>query len=284
LKKTILISLEGGCGNQLFQFFAGLYLARREGVPLRVDVGNILGNRHDGYSIAENQFLLNLPQVEFFKSSKSPSFWSKAMEMGGLRFRAEGVGFPENFAEMKKAHEITGYFQTTYFFRELVREGLINPDEFKESLSSIYWERSEIQPPDAPAAIFHIRRGDFANLKKTIGMLSAEYFFKLSTHPAILDKKIYLISNILQKELSNTVRSKFDFEFINSEDWHPLGVISFISQFEFIGIANSTLSWWGGYLQESGKVVAPQPWFAGIPSPKLFIPEAWELQSSIWER
>ena len=59
------VDLEGGCGNQLFQFFAAYSISRSKDVILVVNTFKVNQNRHKGFSISQSSYLRNLNGVRF---------------------------------------------------------------------------------------------------------------------------------------------------------------------------------------------------------------------------
>jgi hypothetical protein len=47
-------------------------------------------------------------------------------------------------------------------------------------------------------------------------------------------------------------------------------------------IANSSFSWWAATLSGSRSVVAPYPWFKGIPEPSEMVNPNWTREDSVW--
>jgi len=49
-------------------------------------------------------------------------------------------------------------------------------------------------------------------------------------------------------------------------------------------LANSSFSWWAGFLRitHASVVVAPKPWFRNIPVSQDLVPRDWITQDSEW--
>lgn len=61
------------------------------------------------------------------------------------------------------------------------------------------------------------------------------------------------------------------------EQLNPYEVLDLMRLASGYIIANSTFSWWAAYLSQCDNpiVIAPNPWFKGMPSPRHLIPQNW---------
>lgn len=282
LNNSITVELEGGCGNQLFQFFAGLHLAHSTGSPLKADFSNVSGNRHQGYCISESQYLSNLQGVSFFKAPKQNVLKKYLKKSTRKNFRADGIGFPKNFASMAKAKSIAGYFQTDFFIQQLINNQTINLELFQKSLWYSLHAALKKEINYENSTVIHIRGGDYQKQKNTIGMLSNSYYLAANLQLNKPSWTTYIVSDESEESISKRIGDIFPYKYLDTNKLHPLEVIALISKFQNIVISNSTLSWWGAFLQESGSVIAPDKWFSGLESPEMFIPSGWIKVSSAW--
>lgn len=283
MKRDITINLEGGCGNQLFQFFGALHIARSQNYRLIVDVSKVNGNRHKGYCIADSKYLNELPDVEFSQLERNSHLLNKIRRISGHQVIAKGVGYPENIASLRKAKELFGYFQTYRFVDDLRSELGWSETEFKQDLNGFLNEYPLDKLIDGDSSLIHIRGGDFHSMANTIGVLSADYFERSLGRFNPRPSKIFVISDESSDLIAKKLGNKFDYQYLPTEDIHPLGIISLISSFERIVVSNSTLSWWGAKLQEKGEIVAPTKWFKELDSPVDLLPSEWHTQDSIWQ-
>jgi hypothetical protein len=115
----ITINLEGGIGNQLFQYAAGLALASSRGCNLIVNTSRIQNNRHGGQCITD--FIL--PETcEIDAKGNSPTFDNRVSR--AIRFRlhprftsfkayfSTEAGFDEKLLDVSLGSQVNGYFQT----------------------------------------------------------------------------------------------------------------------------------------------------------------------------
>ena len=283
MTSKLTVQLEGGCGNQLFQFFAGLYLAQKTGKHLYVDIRQIKNNRHAGHGIFDKRYFNDLDQVNFISEAERGKFRKKSRKLLGKDFRAHGVGFPRNFASMSKAELITGYFQTYFFIDKLIKNGSVDVAELRSNLFIESKSRILRNIDFANSAVIHVRGGDYLAQKETIGVLSTAYYSAVSRRLPTELTTTYIVSDETEEVISKRIGSSFHYQYIDTSKLHPLEVIGLISQFGNIGISNSTLSWWGAYLQKSGRVIAPTEWFRTLEPPNLLMPPDWALESTVWE-
>lgn len=283
MRKNVYIEIEGGCGNQLFQFFAGYALARERDAKLYVISDLVRNNRHGGHSVKDSKYLNELQGIEFIERKQSNKLMRQSTRISGELFRAEGVGLPRNLEDYYKARWIHGYFQSYHFIDKLVRENEIRTDLLLADFARLLppW----VMEPDSghDLFLFHLRRGDYMHLKDTIGILSEEYFKKIADSIGDITK-IRLVSDEPRESLRSISDWLGNLRYIETKEIHPLGLIYLMSRFKGLAISNSTLSWWGGYLNNSGTVFAPRKWFRQMSDPLDLLPMNWNLQDSIWEK
>jgi len=122
----ITINLEGGVGNQLFQYAAGLSLANHQGCKLTINTSRVENNRHGGECITD----FALPDtIQIDTSFNSPELDNRILR--SLRFKihprltlfktyfSPQTGFDEKLMDVPKGSQIQGYFQTYKYWEML---------------------------------------------------------------------------------------------------------------------------------------------------------------------
>jgi len=104
----------------------------------------------------------------------------------------------------------------------------------------------------------HIRRGDYVSNATTYGLLGAAYYKNF------LDKNLPLIIGTDDKESSagiiKDLQPSFVFSPENTTAWQALKMMA---NADSLILANSTLSWWGGFLaaNQGKQVYSPSPFY-----------------------
>jgi len=314
--KSVIISLNGGLGNQLFQLAAGLSLACKEKLILTSEFG--LPRRSQDGAIELMSFQLPerislqdpLHHFRFLKkvaglllrvSTKPDQFKKNSVVIFFLKllsrfiftihyrkstsiFLMKGLGF-SSIKHLKNQNLFFGYFQSYIW----VDDPKVKTEMMKLDLKtpcqqiSKYSELSRVEKP----LIVHVRLGDYL-LEKDFGIPSPEYYSNAIKKALTLGtfQSIWLFSDTLdeaRKYLPNELSLKIR-EF-NSEDFCTSLSFQIMRLGHGYVIANSTFSWWAAYLTRSQgvPVIAPDPWFKSIPQPKLLIPPSWILEKSKFE-
>lgn len=108
----------------------------------------------------------------------------------------------------------------------------------------------------------HIRRGDYVTSATTHGLISAEHYKRLIQRdlPLVIGTDDIKSSESIISELMPTVV----YSPSNSSAWQALKMMAMA---ESLILANSTLSWWGGFLaSNNGKsVFSPSPFYKNDP-------------------
>ena len=293
----MIIELSGGIGNQLFQFSLGKYLNHKRGIELTF-VSASAGKRETQHKskLRDFQFGHNL---EVLDRNQLAGFFSRVDRYLGQHFSNYnalvewcfrnytqiGVGFDERIFQMQRLRRVRGYFQS-YLYVENIRHELISQFELIAPSESflLYAEEARVVKP----IVVHQRRGDYAQLSTSVGILGTEYYFNginALTEPSS-QKQIWIFSDddkaslVLATQLEEMgLRDiRMGFELTDSE------TLKLMSLGSGIVIANSTFSWWSAFLGNyENNVVAPKKWYQGLPDPKELIPKNWKLITSSWE-
>jgi len=254
------IFLQGGVGNKLFQFAAGMYLEDRgfkvsfvtslidsppQGTTQRtVGIGDLIsGSTRAMRAPKYNEFWLPIcSRLKLAVNETSGPEWES------LRTRRT---FPGG---------VKGYFQDPHLVA-LVWGKLV--DKFSQHAR---WS-SLLAAPNKNLICVHIRRGDYKNLDGH-GVLPASYYERclravreLDSH----DTKIVVISDEPDEalEMLRALEVSKGFELTVGETASEWSDFSTLCTSRIVIAANSSFSWWGATIAASkgAEVFGPSPWF-----------------------
>lgn len=291
--KKVVARIEGGLGNQLFQYAAARSLADRLGCELLLDLRGLAENGDRPYqldqfkirgSIADDQTLASLPSSRSSRASRIRSRIAQCLPA----FCSYPVFWPGDFSYDRRFERISqpvflvGYWQTEKYFawnrsRLLQDLQLVAAAPAQEKLL----ERMRT----SNSVALHVRRGDYvsnAAAAQFHGVCDMGYYQEairrlLATMP---DLEVFVFSDEPEWARSNLNlpapthvidsngpdRGYWDLELMRHCRHHV--------------IANSSFSWWGAWLaQPDGQVVyAPSRWFRDASTNTSdVIPSRWNL-------
>lgn len=258
--------LQGGLGNQLFQIFTTIAYAMQYSKPFFFLNNYQLGTGINGQTIRYTYW-------ETFLSGLKP-FLKKLEEVPQLMYIKEKSfkydKLPENF-EKNYGILLVGYFQSPKYFDRFknIIYNLIKIDIKK----FIVKNKSGIDFEINPHISMHFRLGDYKKYPHIYPILSKTYYSNALTY--ILEqltnkpqKVLYFCEDSDLEDVIQTInllKNEFPFlSFVRAnpllEDWEQLLLMS-LCQYNII--ANSTFSWWAGYLNDNlNKIVCyPEEWF-----------------------
>jgi hypothetical protein len=295
LKKVVKVKIVGGLGNQLFQFYAGVYLATRTDSELILDFSKvgISGTVH-GSSIDQlvtgNKYQVQLRKISFLGSF----FWrihqKLVREIKHLRFlslkilrvyQSNQIGFDPMIAELTSPVEIQGYYQSWRYLEYCRADGIEDP---KLKTPSIWYENLREKIVSEKAIGMHVRRGDYLSLTDSFGILCKCYYDDalnkaLAKNPG---RTVYVFSDDIEYAL--TLFPGTDFNFVSEpKDSIAAETMFLMSACSSLIIANSTFSWWAAAMGNVEKdIYTPQKWFRSLEDPKDLTPENWIPVKSCW--
>lgn len=177
----------------------------------------------------------------------------------------------ELFNECSDWVSIQGYFQTEKYFKHIAKE--IKEDfEFRDEIFDPC--KQMLSGLDKPISL-HIRRTDYVTNPNHTA-LSLEYYEKALKE---FDKNSTVLIFSDDPEWCNQQELFSDDRFLIAEGNSNYVDLCLMTLCSGHIIANSSFSWWGAWLSNSNKVVAPDGWFKGSGNEHLdtrdIIPEDW---------
>jgi hypothetical protein len=252
----VSVRISDGLGNQMFQYAAGLAVARRLGVPLRCDTSSFIGNRRRQ---------LGLPAFGL----KLEGTWRGNFERLGLLRRDPAVRVVTDSAEfvpevltVEAPVRLEGWFQSWRYFAACADEVRAAFDFERIALGAAATATLErIRAADSPVAV-HVRRGDYRGLPSAFPLLDAGHYGRARARleVEVVAPRYFVFSD--EPEVAREL----------TRGWPEVTVLSGFSALEdyrlmascrhFL-VANSTFSWWAAWLGRSPdkRVIAPSVWY-----------------------
>ena len=280
----IIIKLNGGLGNQLFQYSLGKKLSIKNKDVFKLDLSDFTVDNPRSYSLGYFNIIENFASDEDINKIKKSGVWKLVDKLKPYCKRSaikyKGYDFDQNILKLSGDFYLDGYWQSEKYFQDI--EKIIKEEiTLKESLPSKYTELiDKIKNSDSVSV--HIRRGDYLSgkISKIYAMCPIEYYYKaiekITGHYP--NPHFFIFSDDINwvKQNFNIPYPKIfvsgDNEIKNYEE------LILMSLCKHNIIANSSFSWWGAWLNKNADkiVISPDKWFNDkIGNAKDLIPKNW---------
>lgn len=286
----ILAVLNGGLGNQLFQYALGRRLALKHGVELRFDLSLLEANPTRQYRLDKFQVRgkpASAQELErFYYCERQPYFRFLDREIqNALPYyrrrvvREISTVFDANVLKAPRNTALDGYWQSEKYFRE-IRPTLLDELRLKNPLDALN-QNIYHQILSTNSVSLHIRRGDYVTnpvANQILGVLSIEYYQNAMhiLERAASNLHYYVFSDDIPWARAHLTAPNITFLEHNSfqSDYCDLVLMSACKRHI---IANSSFSWWAAWLclEPNKIVIAPKKWFnsANMDSKDIFSPD-----------
>jgi hypothetical protein len=291
----IIARLNGGLGNQMFQYACARAVALKNNTEIILDDGIYLKDPLRKYELDCFEFSKNtlnginrkriipysLPLMgQYIKKVSTLIIYNK---LAINSYKEKYFHFDENVLRLKGDYYLWGFWQSYKYF-EMFNNIIRKDFTFKHKIP-LGNEKYAREMKESVSVGIHIRRGDY--LSNTItnsihGVLPIQYYRDAISliHNKYGACKLFIFSddiewvkNFLSKEiLLNDYRVVKDVHTSSHTD------LFLMSQCQHNIIANSSFSWWAAWLNgnEEKMVVAPQKWFADSSiDTKDLLPDSW---------
>jgi hypothetical protein len=254
-RKSVVVELQGGLGNQLFGWAAGYTLSKKLGCELILDKSRL---DQRGYQLDSFQFGLDV------KTKKKPIYFSKLIEKYSKRdvFQEETFEFDTKFLELETPKVLRGYFQSWKYHQQYAEQIYSLPQNLVHESGQLTYLQSNYNFKELVAV--HIRRGDYTKLEDYHGLLNSEYYRNALAKLKILDQapqNIVVFSDDIEEARKIVPGAVL---YVGSKELSsPAENMVLMSRCKALVGANSSFSLWAGMIMGSKNEIRlfPEPWF-----------------------
>jgi Glycosyl transferase family 11 len=288
---AILVRIEAGLGNQLFQYAAGKSLAQRVGAELLLDVSSYETDRLRSYQLANLNISARLAgrfrcrwENQMRRKTFAPVRWPLRLAGSRLVFRHVPdlqQGFDGRLAKMDGNIFLTGYWQSERYFAD-IREVLLKEFTFKDEPDAVN-RQMLARIAAAKAVCVHVRRGDFVTTdigRRRHGVCGMDYY---QTAFRWLQGRFSGLEFFIFSDDPQWVAAHFPHDESTTIVAHNAGRndaedLRLMMHCRHFIVANSTFSWWAAWLGRAAEkiIIAPQRWYVSDElSEQDLVPESW---------
>lgn len=263
----IVARIDGGIGNQFFQYAFARSLSIDANVKLVLDIRHLLSRGHRDFVLDQ----IGAPYDRLISNEEDLRF-GDIMASTFFSVKETSVNFCSNAAKIKKTKYLKGFWQTDKYFNrhsaQLIKD--LTDNDIFQNVSHFLVDGEE-------TASIHIRRGDYLENEKYFHV-GAEYFKKAA---AIASSVAGINRFLVFSDDVDWVKKNIDIKnasFADDLGLTALEEIYLMSLCRVNIIANSTFSWWGAYLNMSKnkKVICPNRWYGpNFEEAKDIYPDSW---------
>lgn len=278
----VIVKLQGGLGNQMFQYAAARNIFTKQ--PVFLDLSFLLNNTISKPGFTTRGFELDI--FNKLKAKKLNPLVTTLLNAKGLIARSiKKIVLPKlitvtdsnSLNPNASSVYLDGYFQNENHFAGS-RGSLLQEFTFPALTgNSLMWKQKILQTT-TPVSI-HVRRQDYLNpgVIEHHGVLPVDYYKRACEliQSKVDDAEYFIFSD--DKQWCDTA---FTFlgdrcHLVDNEGPHWTDM-ALMSQCKHHIIANSSFSWWGAWLNQyhTKTVIAPKQWFASAGNHNI-IPEDW---------
>jgi hypothetical protein len=281
----IITEINGGLGNQLFQYAAGLSLAEKHQTQLKInvdfkqaDTSRTLGLSHF------NIFLESATPEEIKHYSPTSILFKKILSYLPLAlqkfYKERQFSYQPDFEKLGPNVYLKGYWQSERYFSTIATQVkdifTLQPHFYSNILPLI----EEIKQTESVS--IHVRKGDYLLHPYSDYYATLESAYYNNALAALQDNlpqlKLYVFTDD-PKWVKENLALPIPYTLISGVQTRSMDEdFQAMLSCKYHIIANSSFSWWTAWLsaREGKKVVAPKEWFKNGPSDTAdLIPKSW---------
>ncbi|MFN3679026.1 alpha-1,2-fucosyltransferase [Thermosynechococcus sp.] len=274
----IIVNINGGLGNQMFQYALGRALSIAKGVPLRLDISNFQSHKRHREFELHRVFCCEAPIASLEDLTSVLGGWGVPRirrAIANLKLSALCQGrliLEPHYHYWAQIHSIPntaylqGYWQSEKYFSEIA--DILREDfKFRQPLSETNAQWAE-KITHCNSISLHIRRGDYVlnpTTYKVHSVCDLDYYYRAIEYmTSLIDDPVFFVFSDEIEWAKLNLRVPYPIYYVENntaqESYNDMRLMSLCRHHI---IANSTFSWWGAWLNPFREkiVIAPQQWF-----------------------
>lgn len=255
------VILYGGLGNQIFKYVAALKFTEKRNSVLKLDESWYRQDKN-GNSAPRNFMLMEFPKIRLknHQIARKPNFLNRIVF--GLLQRNVFIQLCAGLLTEKTAtyqhswpyfHTIVGDFENQkYFPSEVDLSGLLEFPKVESPILDSFL--NEIAESKQPIIAVHVRLTDFLELSDIYGVLSLEYYLECKAQAdQFFTAPVFWLFSDDPSQVPNSLTKIFHFSKViqPAEIQNEIEVLNLMSRCHGLITANSTFSYWAGYIMTS---------------------------------
>ncbi len=302
----IITRLQGGLGNQMFQYAAGLALAEHRRTVLKLDVSWFREyaeyEAHNRYALscfniteqfATQEEIDRVAGVKLTRVERGSIALAERLHFYRYARRhaapanthyEDSAGFSPAFYDQPDNTYLYGMWQSEDYFAP-VANFLRLHFSFRYPPQPSVCAMAERIRTAGPSVAVHFRRGDYVRnptFNQSIGVLPLDYYDRAI---ALVRQRepnatLYIFSDDIDG-IEREFRPPGPHVFVRAtQPWHAFDKIRLMSLCQHAIISNSTFAWWSAWLNPSPTklVIAPKSWRSQDPNSwRSAIPSSWTV-------
>lgn len=273
----IVVKLQGGLGNQMFQYAIGKTLSLYFNSPYYLDLSHLLDRTptNDYVFRGYDLDLFNIDDIKFYNDDLKKRFWKKKwyhklVSNQPVYYKENGFNFDENIFGVKRRNlYLDGYWQSFKYFENY--KGIIRSQfKFKNDLNTLQQSLLD-EISNSNSVCVNFRRTDYVELSsanQVHGVTPLEFYtnsLNLIKNKVNQKLKIFVFSDDIEW-CKNNYSSKEEIYFVEHEGYKGerfSAYLELMSNCKFFVIPNSTFAWWAAWLSnvEGENIYVPFDWF-----------------------
>lgn len=282
----IIITIEGGLGNQMFQYALGKALATKNNCELKLDLSCLMEDPKRDYALDcfnVDEAFASKKEVSDIKYGKSvfSKIWTRLTDKNRNLIREKELHkFDSSVLDTGNQKILKGYWQHldyVNFAKEIISKHFIFDKDFNNKTKD---QLADIDSTESVSV--HIRRGDFVydpEIAQVHGNCELEYFKTAIEYirEHVKDPSFYIFTDDPDWADEHFRAEKNCSIVRGNQEAHPGFDLLLMSGCKHNIISNSSYSWWGAYLNRNKDkvIVAPKRWYSNGVDTEGFIPRAW---------
>lgn len=262
-----IININGGLGNQLFQYAFSRYIGEKYDISFKYDLSDFQFKKiHDGFvldALIDDEFKI-ADKRELREVSPLLNFRHGRVAIRRFSICNRRVNYESFLDSEDRPYD---YYMGNWQNLSINYVGYVDnklKDEFEYS-------------PPSNSVFVHVRRGDYL-LNKIYRICDIEYYEKAIRYidNVIEGAEFYVLSNDLTwcREAFKKMQSEFKIHYVDCGS--SLKDFNFMRSCGNAIISNSTFSWWAAQLIKNQRkiVVSPSEWFTNSKN-LIVMPSSW---------